>query len=63
MHILNISNADFQFTKKKLTCKTYTTKKALPTTCWIELNDQKKFAKAALDENIETFIVYISFLR
>ena len=52
MPILILSNIDVQFAKKELTWRTYTTKKALPTTSWVKLINQKEFAKAALDENI-----------
>ena len=57
-----LSNADIQFIEKKLTWRTYTTKKALPNTCRINLINQKKFAKTVLHENIKAFIVYISSL-
>ena len=63
MPFLILSNADVQFAKKKLTWRTYITKETLPTTCWVKLIDQKKFAKAALDENIEAFVVHISSLK
>ena len=59
---LTFSNTNVQFAKKKLTQRTYTTEKGLPTTRWVELIDQKEFAKAALEENIEVFVVYVSFL-
>ena len=32
--------------------------KTLPTTSQVELIDKKEFAKAALDKNLETFVVY-----
>ena len=63
MPFLTFSNADVQFAEKKLTCRTYTTKEALLTTRRIEIIDQKKFAKAALNENVEAFVVHISSLR
>ena len=62
MPFLSFSNGDVQFAEKKLTWRTYTTEKALPTTCRVEIIDQKKFAKAVLDENVEAFIVYVSSL-
>ena len=52
MPFLIFSNADIQFAEKELTWKTYTIKKALPTTHQVELIDKKEFAKAALDESI-----------
>ena len=50
---LTFGNANIQFTKKQLTWRTYTTKKALPTTRQVEIIDQKEFAKTALDENVK----------
>ena len=63
MFLLTFSNVDIQFAKKELTWRTYTTKKTLLTTRWIELIDWKKFANAALDENIKAFVVHVSSLR
>ena len=62
MPFLTLSNADIQFAEKELTWKTYTTEDALPTTRRVELIDKKEFAKAALDENIETFVMHVSSL-
>ena len=33
---------------------------ALSTTYWVKLIDKKKFAKAALDKNIEAFVVQVA---
>ena len=63
MPFLTFSNVDIQFAEKKLTQSTYTTKKALPTTCQVEIINQKKLAKAALDENAEAFVVHVSSLQ
>ena len=63
MLFLIFSNADIQFIKKKLTWRTYTTKKALSTTCRVKFINWKKFGKAVLDENIEAFMVHVSSLR
>ena len=62
MPFLTLSNADIQFAKKELTQRIYTTKDALPTTQRVELIDKKEFAKAALDENIEAFVIHVSSL-
>ena len=62
MPFLIFSNADVQFVEKKLTWRSYTTAKALPTTKRIELINKKEFAKAALYENSEIFVVYVAFL-
>ena len=35
----------------------------MPTTSWVELIDRKEFAKAALDENLETFEIHILALE
>ena len=60
MLLLTFSNADIKFAEKNLTWKFHTTKKALPTTWKVVLINKKKFAKVALDKNIEVFIVYIA---
>lgn len=57
-----LSNADIQFDKKKLTCRSYTTAKTLPTTKQVEIIDKKKFTKVALDENVEAFLMQVTFL-
>ena len=62
MLFLIFSNVDGQFAEKKLIWRIYTMKKALPTSHRVEIIDRKKFAKAALDGNIEAFVVYISSL-
>ncbi len=59
MPFLALSNVDFQFGAEKVTWRSYTTAKALPTTSRVELMDKREFAKAALDETSETFVVYI----
>ena len=63
LSFLTLSNADVQFVKKELTWRSYTTAKALPTTKRVELIDKKEFAKAALDENSETFVVHVASLN
>ena len=60
MPFLTLSNTNVQFVKKELTWRSYTTAKALPTTKWVEFINKKKFAKAALDENSETFVVHVA---
>ena len=62
MLFLTFSNANIKFAEKELTWKTYTTKGALSTTCQFKIIDRKKFAKAALDENVKAFVVHISSL-
>ena len=49
--------------RKELTWRSYTVAEALPTTKRVEIIDKKEFAKAALDENVEVFVVHVtSFL-
>ena len=62
MFFLTLSNIDIQFVEKKLTWKTYTTKKTLSTTRQVKIIDWKKFAKVALDENVEAFMVHVNSL-
>ena len=63
MPFLNFSNADVEFAEKEFTWRTYTTKKAFPTTRWVEIIDRKDFTEAALDENVEAFVVHVSSLE
>ena len=60
---LTLSNANVQFVEKKLTWRSYTTAKALPTIKQVELINKKEFAKAALDKKSETFVVHIAFFN
>ena len=57
---LTSSNVNIQFAEKELTWRTYTIKDALPTICQIKLINKKEFAKAALNENVEAFVVYVA---
>ena len=63
MLFLAFSNANIQFAEKELIWRSYTAAEALATTKWVELINKKKFAKAALDEESETFVVYIAALE
>ena len=63
MSFLTLSNADVQFVEKKLIWRSYTTAEALPTTKWVEFINKKEFAKAALDEKSETFIIHMASLN
>lgn len=60
MFFLAFNNIHFQFGAVKLTQRSYIIVKALSTTNKVEIIDKKEFGKAALDENSETFIVYIT---
>ena len=59
---LTLSGADVDFLGRKLRWRTYTTKKAFPTTRHVELVGKKEFATAALDPESETFVVHIASL-
>ena len=63
MFFLTFSNANIQFVKKELTWRSYTTVEALLTTKRIKLIDKKEFAKPALDEESETFVVHLAALE
>ena len=63
MSFLTLSNANIQFARKELTWRSYTTAEALLTTKQIELLDKKEFAKAALDEKSETFVLHVAAME
>ena len=63
MPFLTLSNADVQFVEKELTWRSYTTTEVLPTTKWVEPINKKEFAKAALDEKSETFVIHVASLN
>ncbi len=62
MLFLIFNNADFQFDAEKLTWRSYTATKALPTTSRVEHIDKREFAKVAMDKNSKTFVVHMSAL-
>ncbi len=62
MIFLAFSNANFQFSAKELIWTTFTIAEALAITSQVELIDKREFAKAALDENSKTFVIYVSVL-
>lgn len=63
MSFLALSNTNFYFAAEKLTWRSYTVVKTLFNTSRVELIDKKEFAKVALDENLETFVVYMAVLK
>ena len=64
MPFFSFSNADVEFTElEKLTWRTYTVVEVLSTTSWVKLIDKRDFAKADLDKNFETFVIYVSALE
>ena len=60
---LAFSNADIQFDIKSFTWRSYNIAKVLPTAKRVELIDKHEFAKAALGENSETFVVHVAALK
>ena len=62
MHFLILSNTNIQFAQKELNWRSYTIEKALSIIWQVELIGKKEFALAALDENIEAFMLYLSSL-
>ena len=63
MPFLALSNADIQFDTESFTWRSYSAAEALPTTRRIELIDKYEFAKVALDENSETFVLHVAALE
>lgn len=59
----SFGNIVIEFIEKKLVQRTYIVIEALFTTIKIEVIDKKDFPQAAIDKNIETFIVYVSSIR
>ena len=62
MPFFTLSNADIQFAEKELTWRSYTIAEALPTPKQVEIIDRKEFAKAALVEHVEAFVVHVTSL-
>ena len=60
MPFLTLNNTYIQFARKKLTKRSYTTAEALPIIKWVEIIDRKEFTKAALDKNVEAFVVHVT---
>lgn len=60
---LLLNNANVEFAElEKLTWRSYIVAEALSTTIQIELIGKNEFAKATIDKNFETFIIYLSAL-
>ena len=57
---LKLCNADMSFSKKTLMWKTYTIKKALPTTKQVQIINKKDFVIAALNANNKIFVVHVA---
>ena len=63
MSILSLSNAEVQYDMRNLNWRIYSIAEALPKTRRVELIDKHKFARAALDEYSETFVVHVAALE
>lgn len=65
MFFLSFSNINIKFVEqsRKLIQKSYTAIQALPTTYKIEFINKREFINTILDENLETFIIYVSTLK
>lgn len=60
MSFLTLSSTDMSFSERELTGKSYIVIKALPTTKRVKLSNKKEFAKAAFNEQFETFVVHVA---
>ena len=64
MPFLSLSNVNVEFAKLgKFTWRIYIGAETLPITSWVEFIDKKVFAKVVLDDNFETFVVYVATLE
>ena len=59
MLFLTLSDANINFLGRELRWRTYTIKKALPTTRCVKLVGKKEFAAATLKPEHESYVVYI----
>lgn len=57
MYFLALNNT------KKLIWRSDTIARALLNTSWVQLIDKRKFAKATLNENLETFVMHASAIK
>lgn len=60
----SLSNANIKFAEsRKLIYRLYTIVEVLSTISFIKLIDKREFIRAALIENIKTFVIYIATLK
>lgn len=60
----SLSNANIEFAKlEKQTQRSYIVAEVLPTTSRIEHIEKREFVKVALNENSETFLMYVTALE
>lgn len=57
------SNTNIEFVKKESTWRSYTIAKALAITKKVQLINKKYFAKAALNKELNTFVIYVTALE
>ena len=62
MPFLTLSDVDIHFIEKKLEWRKYSIAQTLITIQRFELIDKKEFAATVIDENAETFMVYVATL-
>ena len=62
MLFLTLSKANIWFVERKLVWRTYMGAETLPTTKKVEIINKREFAAAALNEDNETFVVYVAAL-
>lgn len=63
MLFLSLSNANFQFSARKFTYKSYISNEALAIFRQVKLIQKYKFTKTAFDKNTETFIIGIFVIK
>ena len=65
MLYLSLSNAEVEFAKRsgKFTWRSYDIAEALSTTHRVEIIHKKQFAKSALNEHCEIFVMHITTLK
>lgn len=62
MLFLIYNNEDIIVADRRFIWKAYILVKVLLTIKWIKIINKKDIAKAALDENMKVFIVYVAYL-
>lgn len=64
MPFLSFSNIDIEFVRSgTFIWKFYDTAKILSTTNWVQLIDKHEFAKVAIEESSETFMIHVAALE
>ena len=63
MLLFFLSNANIYFDIKKLIQRVYTIEETILICRRVQLIDKNKFVKVVLDENFETFVIYVVALK